>query len=57
MQLHEVQGLIEAQTPEDAEELIRAGWVLVAIVPGTRYTNGPPATAPIYVLGHSGTKQ
>jgi hypothetical protein len=53
MQLHEVKELVEASSPEHAEELIKSGWTLVAIVPGNRYENGQHSTGPIYVLGQS----
>ncbi|WP_434681464.1 hypothetical protein J3P77_10070 [Pseudomonas sp. R1-18] len=57
MQLHEVKELQEASSPKDAEDLIKAGWTLVAIVPGTRYISGQPINGPIYVLAHPGSKR
>lgn len=53
MQLHEVKELQEASSVEHAEELIKAGWTLVAIVPGNRHENGQQKTGPIYVLGQA----
>jgi len=51
MQLNEVNELIEATSPADAEKLIQAGWTLIAITTGDRYEHGQHRTGPIYVLG------
>ncbi|WP_129450487.1 hypothetical protein [Pseudomonas syringae] len=50
MLLHEVRALQEAPSAQHAEDLIKAGWTLVAIVPGERYESGQKAQGPIYVL-------
>ncbi|MEE4909008.1 hypothetical protein V2K30_08140 [Pseudomonas alliivorans] len=50
MQLDEVRALQEAPSAQQAEDLIKAGWTLVAIVPGERHENGQKAQGPIYVL-------
>lgn len=57
MQLHEVKELHEATSAEDAQDLIKAGWTLVAIVSGTRYVNGQIATGPVYVLAQPASKR
>ncbi|EGH24062.1 hypothetical protein [Pseudomonas ficuserectae] len=53
MRLGDVRTLQEAPSAQHAEELIKAGWTLVAIVSGERYESGQKAQGPIYVLAQA----
>lgn len=51
MQMHEAKEVVEAYSVSEADELLNAGWVLLAVVSGQRYVNGRDQIGPIYVLG------
>lgn len=53
MQMHEVVEVIEASNVEEVDELLAAGWKLVAVVAGSRHSYGVAEVGPIYVLGKS----
>ncbi|MFV0925445.1 hypothetical protein [Pseudomonas palmensis] len=51
MQMHEAVELVEAQSVEEADELLEAGWKLLAVISGQRWVSGESQIGPIYILG------
>jgi len=49
MQMHEVGEVIEAHSVEEADNLLEAGWLLVAVISGHRRRS--EEIGPVYVLG------
>ena len=54
MQTHEVVEVVEASDVAEADDLLAAGWKLVAVVAGNRHIQGQLEIGPIYVLGKAG---